>query len=812
MIPCQRCTADNPTVCNTPKDYTEHLKSFHLMGRFGEFKCFYASCDETFHLLRRFRDHITKHFDKNDEISGFDPPQNQPVVILENEVNQMELNIEEPLIEGPINEPMIEDEIEDFDINETILKSVLNLVLELHSKANFARSDVFKIQTLITQRILNTLLTILSTIENCACETKHILSRALNTFIKSLDLVKNDYGLIKTITKQNLGVDLESEEYEFTISKELGVIFKNGSSFFGDIINTGMLLPIRFQVKEFLSRHNRLSEMISSINRLSVPSDTIHHILQGTSWTKIRSHFDEQQIVIPIGLYTDGMQFNNPLGPHSDSADMLYYYFPALIDPFHKDNIHVAAIIRSKHIQNYGSGRCLASLVRELFRLYYDGVDIVVDGTITNVKIVLCQIIGDNAALNATLEYIMNFRGNFYCRICRLSKQDAEKLCEEIIDELRNKENYERDLQMNPSLTAIAEDCVFNILPYFHCTLNYSLDLMHDFFEGIFRYDICQAIVYFLNKKYFTLEQLNSRISNFNYGSEDVRYIPNILTRDNLTANNLKMTAREAWQFLYLLPILIGDKIPVNDEVWELLRTLLQIIEMCLGSSFNQTKLDILASLIRRHHTIYQKHFGALKPKMHLITHLPSSIKAMGPPRCYMCFRMEYKHQFFKVYAHVTRNRKNIAKSFAKKYVLHFAHLLLRNEPYLEIETGKVSRSNYPNLTNGYECYKSLNYRGTDYLEGMFLPLLENGVYNLYKIMEIAVLADKLSIVGKKIGKLTYEQHFESFALERETQENLECKLIPLENFNSVPLYIYKKFTEPSRTELIRPKIFFQQI
>lgn len=256
-----------------------------------------------------------------------------------------------------------------------------------------------------------------------------------------------------------------------------------------------------------------------------------------------------------------------------------------MIDPFHRDNIHVAAIIQSKHIKNYGSGRCLASLVLELFKMYFDGIDIEIDGKVKNVKIVLCQIIGDNLALNATLEYIMCFRGNFYCRICKLSRENAEKYCEEIITELRNKKNYETDLRINDSsATGVAEDCVFNILPYFHCTLNFSLDLMHDFFEGILKYDICQALINFFENHLITLQELNDRISNFTYGTEEEKYIPKIILRANLKENILKMTAREAWQFLYLLPILIGDKIPEDNEVWQMLRTLFRIIETCLES------------------------------------------------------------------------------------------------------------------------------------------------------------------------------------------------------------------------------------
>lgn len=81
-------------------------------------------------------------------------------------------------------------------------------------------------------------------------------------------------------------------------------------------------------------RQNRLKEIMENIKKYSVNSETITHILQGTTWKLILSYFPKDTVVIPIGLYTDGMQFNNPLKPHQDSTDMFYYFFPCLNDLF----------------------------------------------------------------------------------------------------------------------------------------------------------------------------------------------------------------------------------------------------------------------------------------------------------------------------------------------------------------------------------------------------------------------------------------------------------------------------------------------
>uniref|UniRef100_T1GJT1 Uncharacterized protein n=1 Tax=Megaselia scalaris TaxID=36166 RepID=T1GJT1_MEGSC len=530
----------------------------------------------------------------------------------------------------------IEDQPVDFTIDPAfILNLVLKFVLGLHAMKNFTRKDVFNIQD----------------------------------FIK-FNSVSTDYLLKKKLEELNLAKDLDNELYEFTINKEVGVVFKEGVSKFEEISSTGMMMPLRFQIKEFLSRFGKLNEIFENMTKFSGPSAVISHYFQGSTWKAIRTYFSHESVIIPIGIYTDGMQFNNSLGKHTDSTDMFYYFYPGLNDPLNRFNVHLASVIRSKFIKEYKNAKSLASLVKELYSLFMDGIDFEIEGKIVNIKFVLGLIIGDNLALNAILDYIIGFRGNFYCRICKVSRLDAEKLCEELISELRNRFNYEDDVNINdPSLTGVVNNSMFNILPYFHCTLNLSLDLMHDFFEGIFQYVICHSILYFIEKKFFTLAELNEIINNFSYGN-----------------CNLKMTAREAWQFLYLLPLYIGNKIDCNDEVWILLKTLLQIIELLLGSSFDEISLGELNSLIKKHNALYIKYFGSLKPKMHLITHLVTSIKAMGPPRHYMSLRMEMMHIYFKVYAHCTPNRKNISKSFCIKYSLYFANLLLNGPQKLDIE------------------------------------------------------------------------------------------------------------------------------
>jgi hypothetical protein len=89
---------------------------------------------------------------------------------------------------------------------------------------------------------------------------------------------------------------------------------------------------------------------------------------------------------------------------------------------------------------------------------------------------------------------------------------------------MRNITNYNDAVAINDIRNiGVHGDSFLNRIPSFYVTQNYCVDVMHDLFEGICHYDICHIIKYFTeNVKYFSLYTLNSRKSNFNYGSIEI--------------------------------------------------------------------------------------------------------------------------------------------------------------------------------------------------------------------------------------------------------------------------------------------------
>lgn len=130
---------------------------------------------------------------------------------------------------------------------------------------------------------------------------------------------------------------------------------------------------------------------------------------------------------------------------------------------------------------------------------------------------------------------------------------------------------YDVDVQLaDPSATGIKELCIWNELKNFHLTNNYSVDVMHDCFEGICINDMTSILqILILDLKLFTLDILNSRISSFHYGNSEKLNKPPQLSSQVLNISKIKMSANEMWTFVRHFGLLIGDFVPVDLEIWD---------------------------------------------------------------------------------------------------------------------------------------------------------------------------------------------------------------------------------------------------
>lgn len=77
-----------------------------------------------------------------------------------------------------------------------------------------------------------------------------------------------------------------------------------------------------------------------------------------------------------------------------------------------------------------------------------------------------------------------------------------------------------------------------------------------------------------------------------------------------------------------LLPSLIAEYIPPEDEYWENYLLLLRIVDLILAPQILQDEVAYLQTLICEHHTKFVELYpdSSITPKMHYMIHVPRLI------------------------------------------------------------------------------------------------------------------------------------------------------------------------------------------
>ena len=209
--------------------------------------------------------------------------------------------------------------------------------------------------------------------------------------------------------------------------------------------------------------------------------------------------------------------------------------------------------------------------------------------------------------------------------------------------------------------------------------------MAHDLFEG-FAIDLTtNVVVYFVQEGHLSLRELNDAIEQFDYSESDKKNKPQPFKIKSLNQFKTKETACEMWNLLRLLPLMCGHQIPTGNDVWMLYTKFLQITERLCAMEFSNGDLLALETLLRELFQEYFKFFPeeVVKPKSRFLLHYPYMIKVFGP--LVKTLRFEAKHSFFKSSIGLSKNRKNIFQSMAKKHQM-FMYLHYQNQNLLSHE------------------------------------------------------------------------------------------------------------------------------
>lgn len=433
---------------------------------------------------------------------------------------------------------------------------------------------------------------------------------------------------------------------------------------------------LKLVLKQFFERENLLDLTIENINKLKADnSGRISNHIQGEAWQERTVDLEPGRLYLPLNLYNDDFEPDNPLGAHKGKNSQCAFYLscPVIPNRFRaKLTSLIPCMFMNSKLKNIKPQRLFYTLIQKLKAIQSSGIDIKTKNGYVRVFPILSIFSGDNLSLNYIGGFTTSFRANHYCRSCTSHKNEMDRMVEEDESTLRNLNNYASDANKN-NLTATGIKFIspFQEIEGFNVINALNYDPMHDFGEGICPFSVALVLSKLISTyetDNFTLDVINKRKNLFDYGIYKISNIPEDITVSNLDEQHLTMSSCEIFNFVDLLPMMIGDLIPDDDATWNYFLCLRKVINMSFKPSFNAHEIIEFKNLITCHHQMFRLLFDLpFKPKMHFLLHYPMAIRRNGPLHVTDSRRGESKNREVKQYARTTFNRKSLSESLMIK-------------------------------------------------------------------------------------------------------------------------------------------------
>lgn len=469
--------------------------------------------------------------------------------------------------------------------------------------------------------------------------------------------------------------------------------------------------------------------------------DDFGDISDGKNFTS-NQFFIENQGCLKLILYQDAFEIVNPLGSAKKKHKVVAVYLSVANLPVHvrsnTDHMSLVLLCGENDLEHFGCAKAFSELLEDLSDLEENGITV---GGET-VKGTLYCIAGDNLGSHGIGGFTENFsRSQYFCRYCEIILDDFHN-DPNVFGPQCTPESYDSavcELQGGDSKhnRGIKVNSVFNALKSFHvCLPGLPPCLGHDIFEGILSYDVALYLKYFIKKKkWFTYSLLNQRIKQFKYKGTDALTKPCAV---NPEASKLSGQAIQNWNFLRLLPVIIGDKIQnPEDDVWQLMLQLKDIVDFICAQKNSLSQVTYLDVLIQEYLESRKCQFPEtpLKPKHHFLRHYPGLILKFGPLIKVWTMRFESRHSYFKRCARHMKNFKNICLTLSERHQMFQAYLSA-GPGCIQLLHVKDSCTFYPSLysdafkhavedfgfsENNTRVSTHIQYKGTSYQKGHFV-------------------------------------------------------------------------------------------
>ena len=470
--------------------------------------------------------------------------------------------------------------------------------------------------------------------------------------------------------------------------------------------------------------------------------------------------------------------------------------------------INLAAVATYPVIEEHGIDAILEPFIRDMNTLSSEGLTVTTShsGTRKFTGGLLC-FASDNLASNMLGGFKESF--SFSYRFCRTCLATDNSFRQHFVSEhfhARNDDSHKEhcnDVELpGPIGDHYSKTYGVNRRSSLMKVTHYSLfngglphDMMHDALEGVVQYEIKLLVSHCIDHNYFTLNEYNWRVINFDYGCNENDKPTAIITRDILRSGDKKfhLSSSQALLLCRLLPLIIGDCIPENDLHWKCYLVLLKIMDIVSSPILSKGHCSVLKLHINEHHSMFKSLNGesSLTAKFHFFCHYPKQLLLLGPMVCCWTMRFESKLQFFKRASHLG-NFKNIALTVAQRhqrwlcYQLASGNLLKPNfecgpqkTPTVTLSSLPESLANciastFPACSDETEVFnpKWVRFQGDFYsTNNSYIVTGSDGLNPTFgKILDIFLICSKILLLY--VQKFTceyYDEHYHSFVISEST-------------------------------------------
>ena len=206
------------------------------------------------------------------------------------------------------------------------------------------------------------------------------------------------------------------------------------------------------------------------------------------------------------------------------------------------------------------------------------------------------------------------------------------------------------------------------------------VDVTHDLCEGIGAYTIEKVLESLIQTKVISLEIINNRIDSFPYNDTEKPNKPRALFfrvgKKGSSKIKFRQSASKSLCLIRYLGLIIRDRVPAENQYWELYLCLRKIVGVLTSLQLNKGQIENVGMLIQKHNRLYFKFFGKLKPKMHIWLHYSRIILLNGPVVHFSTLKYERENRKLKEVALGTTSSSNLSITIAIRHQLQFCHNL----------------------------------------------------------------------------------------------------------------------------------------